>query len=93
MSGLAWRHTGSNGENVDTDEEGNLGASVGDEFPGTTGDNEDVSNTTNDDTPENHVVAAKSRVGEISNNKGETVGQQTERLGGGILLDKQPVSN
>jgi hypothetical protein len=77
---LRLQRTGSNGEDVHADEERNLGSSIVDESLGTTSDNEDVTDTTDDDTPEDHWETTESRVGKISDNKGKTVSQQTERL-------------
>jgi hypothetical protein len=78
------RLTSTNSENVDTNEEGDLGGIVLDESLRTTSDNEDVTNTAKDDTPENHGVATKAGVGKVSNDQRQTVGNQTERLAGSV---------
>lgn len=86
---LGLQRTGSNSEDVHANKEGNLGSSIVDESLGTTCDNKDVTDTTNDDTPENHWVATESRVGKITDNKGKAVSQQAERLRSSILYSIQ----
>lgn len=84
-----WRHVwlehgSSDGQNVDTDEEGDLGGSVVDEFLGTSSNDEDVANTTDNNTPENHWVATKSGISEVSDDERQAVSDKTEGLGGGV---------
>lgn len=77
---LGLQRTGSNSEDVHANKEGNLGSSIVDQCLGTTGDNKDMTDTTNDDTPKNHWVATESRVSKITDNKGKAVSQQAKRL-------------
>jgi hypothetical protein len=76
--------TSTDSENVDTNEEGNLGSIILDESLCTTGDDEDVTDTEKNDTPEDHRIASKARVGEVANDQRQTVGNQTERLAGSV---------
>ena len=82
--GTCTKLTGSNSEDVDTNEEGNLSGIVLDESLSTTSDDEDVTNTAKDDSPEDHGVASKARVGKVSNNQRQTVRNQTEGLAGSV---------
>ena len=82
--GTCTKLTGSNSEDVDTNEEGNLSGIVLDESLSTTSDDEDVTNTAKDDSPEDHGVASKARVGEVSNDQRQTVCNQTEGLAGSV---------
>lgn len=77
-------HGGSDGEDVDTDEEGDLGSSVVDQGLGTTGNDEDVANTADDDTPEDHGETTEFGIGKVSNDERQAVGDEREGLGGGI---------
>lgn len=85
--GRTVRRTSSNGKNVNADKEGNLGGAILNEGLGTTSNDENVSNAANDDAPEDHGEAAEPRVGEVSDHKRETVRQQAERLGRGVLFE------
>lgn len=76
--------TSTNSEDVDTNEEGNLSGFVLDESLRTTSDNENVTNTAENDTPEDHGVATEARIGKVSNDQRQTVGNQTERLAGSV---------
>lgn len=71
MTGLL---TGSNCQDVYTEEEGDLGGAVGNELFGAAGNDENMPDAADDDAPENHGVPAKSRVGEIPNKEREAVG-------------------
>lgn len=73
-------HGSSNSQNVHTNEEGDLGIAVGQEISGTTNNDENVTNTAKQDTPEDHVVATKAGVGEISDIQRQDIGDHVERL-------------
>lgn len=76
--------TSSNSQDVDTNEKGDLRGVVLNESLRTTSDDEDVTNTAKDDSPEDHRVASEARVGKISNDQRQTVRNQTEGLAGGV---------
>lgn len=76
--------TSTNGENVDTDEEWNLGRAMLKELSGTTSNDQNVTNTAEHDTPEDHGVATESSIGEISDEERQAVGQEVEGLVSGI---------
>lgn len=84
--------TGANGENVHSEEEWDLCCAILEELPGTTGHNEDVTNTADNHTPEDHGKSAKFGVRKISSEQGENVCEQTERLGDGILRTVRPTT-
>lgn len=67
--------TGSDGENIHAEKEGNLGTAVIQEFLGTTGNNEDVTDATDNNAPEDHVVTSGPGVCKVSDDKGKTVGE------------------
>ena len=76
--------TSSNSKDVDTNEEGDLSGVVLDESFRTTSNDKDVTNTAKDDSPEDHGVASKARVGEVSDDQRQTVRNQTEGLAGSV---------
>ena len=76
--------TSSNGEDVDTNEEGYLSSIVLDESLRTTSDDEDVTNAAKDDSPEDHGIASEARVGKVSNEQRQTVRDQTEGLASSV---------
>ena len=88
QGGLADRHlqlTGSNGEDIHSNEEGNLGRVIRNELPGTTGHDEHVANTADNDAPEDHGPPAHFGVCDVSEEERENICEQTERLADGIL--------
>ena len=82
--GTCTKLTGSNSEDVDTNEEGDLSGIILDKSLRATSDDENVTNTAKDDSPEDHGVASKARVGEVSNDQRQTVCNQTEGLAGSV---------
>jgi len=82
--GICTKLTSTNSEDVDTNEEGDLSGIIFNESLRTTSDDEDVTNTAKDDSPENHGVASKARVGEVSDDQRQTVRNQTEGLAGSV---------
>lgn len=78
------KHCSADSQNVDTEEERNLGRAVGHQGWDATKDDEDMPNTADNNTPEDEVVPTKLGVGEVSKEHGQTVGKQAERLGGCI---------
>jgi hypothetical protein len=78
------RLTSTNGKDVDAEEEWDLGGIILDKSLRTTGDNEHVSDTAKNDTPEDHGVASEARVREVSHEHRQTVSDEVERLSGRI---------
>lgn len=76
--------TRTKGENVDREEEGGLGASVGKEVLGTGNDHENVGDTENNDTPANKLEAASLCVGQPAEEEGKGISQHGEGLSDGV---------
>lgn len=76
--------TSTNSKDVDADEEGNLGVAIFQQRPGTTRNDEDVTETTEHDAPENHGVATKPGIGQVCDEEGQAVGKEIKGLAGGV---------
>lgn len=76
--------TSTKGENVDGDEEGSLGASVGKEVLGTGNDQENVSDAEDNDTPADKLEAASLCVGQPAEDKRQGISQHGEGLSDGV---------
>ena len=77
--------TSSNCENVYTEEERDPGSSMVHKLFGATGNNENMPNAADNDTPKDHIVSTSSSIRKISYNERQAVGKEVERLIRGIL--------
>jgi hypothetical protein len=79
--------TSTDAEDIDRDEERNLGVSVGQERRRTSTTHEDVSDTANPDTSKHHLEPTSLGIREPGEEERKRVGQHGEGLGDGGGLD------
>lgn len=79
--------TGSNGKNVQCEEEGGFGASIGQQTLASTDNHQDVGYTKDEHTPADKLEAAGLGIGQPTEEDGQNVHHHLEGLGDSIGLD------